>query len=181
MKPRAAWVLAFLLSGCGGAAAPEPKTFDLGLAGPSAALPAVRIAAVRAAAPFEATDMQYRLAYRNAAEIAVFANSRWAAAPAELFRKQLLRAANEKSGKCSLEVEIQEFTQVFSAREASEARIELRAWLGAGASRVATRGWSVAEPNAGPDAVSGAAAFARAADRAIGEIGGWIAAQPDCR
>ena len=81
-----------------------------------------------------------------------------------------------------LEVEIQEFTQVFSAKETSEARIELRAWLGAGVSRAAfSRGWSVVEPNAGADAVSGAAAFARAADRVVGELGGWIAAQPDCR
>ena len=107
-----------------------------------------------------------------------------ASSPAEMFRKQLLRAANEKAGKCALEVEIQEFTQVFSAKETSEARIELRAWLGATGTRVtgvATRGWSVVEPNAGPDAVAGAAAFARAADRAIGELGRWIAAQPDCR
>jgi len=125
--------------------------------------------------------MQYRLAYRNAAEIAVFAASRWAATPAEMFRKQLLRAANEKSGRCILDVEIQEFTQVFSAKEASDARIELRAWLAAGPSRVATRGWSIVEPNAGPDAASGAAALARATDRAIGELGAWIAAQTDCR
>ena len=70
---------------------------------------------------------------------------------------------------------------MFSAKEASEARIELRAWLGTGSRRVAVRGWSVVEPNAGADAVSGAAALARAANRAIGELGAWIAAQPDCR
>ena len=183
---RAVWALSFLfgfnlLNGCGGAAAPEPRTFDLGIHAPAASLPAVRISSVRAVAPFEANDMQYRLAYRNAAEIAAFATSRWAATPAEMFRKQLLRAAGEQSGKCSLDVEIQEFSQVFSAREVSDARIELRAWLGIGSNRVAARGWSVVEPNAGADAVSGAAAFARAADRAIGELGGWIAAQPDCR
>ena len=183
MTLRAVWILFLfvLLSGCGGVAGPETKTYDLGLAAPATALPAVRIATVRAVAPFEATDMQYRLAWRNASEIAAFANSRWAATPAELFRKQLLRAANEKPGKCSLEVEIQEFTQVFSAKEASEARIELRAWLGAGGARAVSRGWSVVEPNAGADAVSGAAAFARAADRAVAELGRWIAAQPDCR
>jgi cholesterol transport system auxiliary component len=181
MTLRNVWLLFFLLGGCGGAAAPEPRTFDLGLAAPGSVLPAVRIATVRSVAPFDTTDMQYRLAYRNASEVAVFANIRWAATPAELFRKQLLRAASEKPGKCSLDIEIQEFAQVFSAKEASEARIDLRAWLGGGVSRIATRGWSVVEPNAGPDAVSGAAAFARAADRTIGEVGGWIAAQPDCR
>ncbi len=143
MTRRNVWVLFFLLTGCGGAAAPEPRTFDLGLTAPGTAFPAVRIATVRAVAPFEATDMQYRLAYRNAAEIAVFATSRWAATPAEMFRKQLLRASSEKSGKCSLDIEIQEFTQVFSAKETSEGRVELRAWLGAGANRVSTRGWSV--------------------------------------
>src|SRR5471032_2558691 len=137
MKLHAVWVVFFLLSGCGVAAAPEPKTFDLGLAAPGTALPAVRIASVRAVAPFESNDMQYRLAYRNAAEISVFATSRWAATPAEMFRKQLMRAANEKSGKCGLEIEIQEFTQVFSAKETSDARIELRAWLVANSNRAA--------------------------------------------
>jgi ABC-type uncharacterized transport system auxiliary subunit len=182
MKRAAVFILIFLLAGCGGGStAPEPRTFDLGINAPAASLPAVRIASVRAVAPFEATDMQYRLAYRNAAEISVFAASRWAATPAEMFRKQLLRAANEKSGKCSLDIEIQEFTQVFSVREASDARIELRAWLFANSSRVATRGLSVVEPHAGADAVSGAAAFARAADRAIGELGAWVSAQADCR
>jgi len=182
MKAVFALVLVLFISGCGGGStSTEPRTFDLGLAAPSAAFPAVRIASVRAVIPFEATDMQYRLAYRNAAEIAAFTTSRWAAPPAELMRKQLLRTANEKQGKCSLDIEIQEFTQVFSAKDVSEARIELRAWLAIGGTRTVSRGWSVVEPNAGADAVSGAAAFARAADRAVGELGGWIAAQSDCR
>lgn len=179
---RAVYGLIFLLSACSGTSYVEPRTFDLGLSAPGAAFPAVRISTVRAVVPFEATDMQYRLAYRNVAEIASFTASRWAAPPAELFRKQLLRTAHEKSGKCVLDVEIQEFTQVFSAKETSDARIELRAWLGASVTRAAvSRGWSIVEPNAGADAVSGAAAFARATNRAIGELGAWIAAQPDCR
>jgi cholesterol transport system auxiliary component len=173
---RFACALLVALGGCGGSA-PEPRTFDLGLAPPSASLPAVRIASVRAVAPFEGNDMMYRLAYRDAAEISAFANARWAATPAELLRKQMLRAAGDKAGKCILDVEIQEFTQVFPAKEASEARIELRAWLRGSASRA----FNVVEPNAGPDAVSGAAAFARAANRAIGELSTWIVAQPDCR
>ncbi len=173
-------VFVLVLSGCGGGVAPETRTFDLGLAVPGNALPAVRIGPVRAIAPFEATDMQYRLAYRNAAEIAAFANSRWAAAPAEMMRKQLLRAASDGSGKCILEIEMQEFSQVFAAKEASEARIEMRVGLSSG-SKALTKQFTVIESNAGPDALSGAAAFARAANRAIGELGGWIAAQADCR
>lgn len=176
-----AFILVLSLSGCGGGStSSEPRNFDLGLGAPGTALPAVRIATVRAVAPFEATDMQYRLAYRNAAEIAAFANSRWAASPAEMFRKQLLRAANEKMGKCGLDIEIHEFTQVFASQEASEARIELRASL-SGVPQPSTRGLIVVEPKAGSDAASGAAAFARAADRAIGDLGRWIASQADCR
>jgi cholesterol transport system auxiliary component len=170
-------VIALGLAGCGSAPVQEPRTFDLGLEPPGAGLPAVRVASVRAVAPFDSADMQYRLAYRNAAEIAAYANSRWAATPAEMFRKQLLRAAGDGQGKCSLEVEIQEFTQVFAAKETSEARLDLRASVRGGAAR----SLSVAEANAGPDAPSGAAAFARAANRAIGELGAWVAAQPECR
>jgi cholesterol transport system auxiliary component len=171
-----------LLAGCGGGSiAPEPRLFDLGINAPGASLPPVRVVSVRAVAPFEGVDMLYRLAWRNVAEIGAFANSRWAAPPAELLRKQLLRAANEGAGKCGLDVEIQEFAQVFTAKEASDARLELRAWLIGASGRVASRGWSIAEPNAGADAISGAAAFARAADRAVAEIGRWIAAQPTCR
>jgi len=170
-------VLSFLLSGCGGGAAPDPRTFDLGLEAPGTRVPAVRIGSVRAIAPFDTPDMQYRLVYRNAGEIATFAHSRWAASPADMFRKQLLRASGDGAGKCSLDVDIQEFSQVFSAKEASEARIDLRASVRGGASRSVT----IVEPNAGADAASGAAAVARAANRAIGELGSWIAAQPLCR
>lgn len=174
------FLFALILGGCGGTVAPDPKTFDLGLNPPSAPLPAVRVGLVRAVAPFDGPDMHYRLAFRNAAEIAAFANSRWAASPAEMLRKQMLRGAGD-GGRCVLEVEIQEFSQVFSEAGASDARIELRAWAKSDAGRLASSGWVVTEPNAGPDAASGAAAFARAADKAIAGIGRWLAAQAGCR
>lgn len=176
MNRHALLALALALGGCGGAA-PEPKTYDLGLDAP-AAIPAVRIGAVRAVAPFDEGDMQYRLAYRSGAEIAPYAGSRWAAAPADLFRKQLQRAAAPGGGKCTLAVEIQEFSQVFSAPAESSARIELRALLSPGAQ---PKHFTITEPNGGADAPSGAAALARAANRAVGEIGAWVAAQPACR
>ena len=178
---RAALSLVFALSACGGSSSSmEPRTFDLGLDAPSARLAGLRIGSVRAVAPFESTDMQYRLAYRNVAEIAAYAGSRWAATPAEMFRKQLQRATGDGPAKCMLDVEIQEFSQVFSAKETSDARIELRLGLSAGGKSLG-RQFTVVESNSGADAASGAAAVARAANRAVGEMAGWIAAQSDCR
>jgi hypothetical protein len=97
-----------------------------------------------------------------------------------MLRKQMQRATGDGPAKCVLDVEIQEFSQVFGAKETSDARIEARAGLSSGAKMLA-RQFTIVESNSGPDAVSGAAAFARAANRMIGELGGWIAAQPDCR
>ena len=131
-------IVALGLYGCGGATHQEPRTFDLGLEAPGARIPTVHIGSVRAIAPFDTPDMQYRLVYRNATEIATFAHSRWAASPADMFRKQLLRASGDGAGKCSLDVDIQEFSQVFAAKESSEARIELLAANVHGAPNVAS-------------------------------------------
>lgn len=167
--------------GCGGnAAAPAPRTFDLGLGAPGVRLPALRVTSLRAVAPFDGVQMHYRLAWRHPSELADYAHSRWAAAPAELIRKQLLRAAGEGTARCGLEIELQEFTQVFASREASEARIELRASLANPAARIATRGVTIVEPGAGPDAASGAAAMARAAERVLGDLAAWVGTQPGC-
>lgn len=181
MKRAAFLALAILVGGCAGSAATPPRTFDLGIGAPAARVPAVRVAQVRAVAPFDGVEMHYRLAWRNASELASFAQSRWAAPPAELLRKQLLRAAEDGVAKCGLEVELQEFTQVFSSPSASEARLELRAALVGARARVASRGWSLVEASGGADAAGGAAALARVTDRVVGEIAGWVSAQADCR
>ncbi|HEV8097043.1 MAG TPA: hypothetical protein VGP71_15040 [Burkholderiales bacterium] len=179
---RVAGLLVFIaLAGCGGNAADlAPRTFDLGFAAPAVKFPALRGASVRAIAPFDDVQMHYRLAWRHSSELADYAQNRWAAPPAELLRKQLLRATGEGVGKCGLEIELQEFTQVFSSKESSEARIELRVLLTNAAARVASRGVMVVEPGAGSDAASGAVAMARASERVLGEIAGWVAAQPAC-
>ena len=177
----AALAVLALIAGCGGNATHAvPRTFDLGVTPPAAKFPALRVSS-RAVAPFDGVQMYYRLAWRNPSEIADYAHSLWAAPPAELLRKQLLRSAGEGPGQCTLEIEVQEFTQVFSSKEASEARIEMRVALATGPLRIASRGVTVIEPNAGAEASSGATAMARAADRALGEIAAWVAAQPGCR
>jgi len=174
-------VAAVAIGGCAGKPVEPPRTYDLGMGAPSARLPAVRVVPVRAAPPLDGMEMHYRLAWRNAAELAAFAHSRWAAPPAELLRRQLLRAAGEGVAKCALEIELQEFSQVFSSPAASEARIELRAGLAGTKSRLGERSFSAADANGGADAAGGAAALARASDRAIAEIAAWVSVQADCR
>lgn len=180
MKRLAAGLCA-ALAACAGPQAPL-RSYDLGVEAPRAQLPALRALSVRAAMPFDGVEMHYRLAWRDAAELASFAQSRWAAPPAELVRRQLFRALPSAGmAPCSLDIELHDFSQRFSARDASEARIELAAMLAANNSRVAVRRVSVEEPGAGANAASSAAAFTRAADRAVGELAGWIGAQPACR
>jgi cholesterol transport system auxiliary component len=181
MRRIAGLLLCIALAGCGGNAADlAPRTFDLGFAAPAVKFPALRGVSVRGVPPFDDVQMHYRLPWRHSSELADYAQHRWAAPPAELLRKQLLRATGEGVGKCGLEIELQEFTQVFSSKEASEARIELRVLLTNAAARVASRGLTVVEPGAGSEAASGAAAMARATERVLGELAGWVAAQPAC-
>lgn len=174
--------MAAILAGCAGSgASPLPRTFDLGVETPAARLPAVRVAPVRSVAPFDGVDMHYRLAWRNASELAAYAHSRWAAPPGELLRKQLMRATDEGVAKCGLEVELHEFSQMFASSGASQVRVEFQTALIGTKGRIASRGWTLTEGDAGADAASGAGAFARAADKAVAEVGAWIAAQADCR
>jgi cholesterol transport system auxiliary component len=170
-----------LVAGCSSREAAPIRTYDLGVELPKTQLPALRAVTVRAPMPYDSVEMFYRLAWRDGAEISPFANSRWAAPPAELVRRQIVRALpGSAGGACALDVELHDFSQRFSAPEASEARIELRAALVTMERRVAAQTFRIAESGAGANAASGSGAFARAAERAVEELSGWIAKQPAC-
>jgi cholesterol transport system auxiliary component len=169
---------AALACGCAGPAGEMPvRQFDLGYTAPAATLPPLRAVAVKAAMPYDGVEMHYRLAYRDGAELAAFAHSRWAAPPAEMVRRQFVRALPANSGApCALELELVEFSQVFTAPDASEARIELRAAAGG-----AARSFRIVEPGAGPGAAAGAGAFARGVERALAQVAQWIGSLAACR
>ena len=182
MKRAAAIACLAIAAGCSGGRidSDAPRVFDLGVDAPPAKIAGAHIGAVRAAAPFDSTEMYYRLQFRNPMELLAFTQNRWAAPPAELLRKRLARAA-DGAAKCTLDSELQEMTQVFGAKDASEALIELRAALSNGSGRVAERVFRVSESGAGASAPESVPAFARASDRAVAELAAWTAAQPACR
>jgi len=178
------WLLALLfVGGCAGSGGREAilHVYDLGTDPPAAGFSGLRALPVRAAAPFDTSDMLYRLAFRNSAELLSFSQSRWAATPATLLQRRFARASGDGAAKCAIEFEVTELTQVFASAAQSEIVLEGRAVIFSGANRLGERSLRIREGNAGGNAASGAAATARAADRLIGEIGSWAAAIKACK
>lgn len=171
------------LAGCAGGGAPDelPRAYDLGIETPAAHMPAVHLRSVRAVQPFDERAMHYRLAYRDGAELGTFANSRWAARPPDLVSKQIARAMQPGAARCALEIEVQEFSQVFSAEGVSTAQLELIATLASPADRIGTRALRISEPQGGANAAQGVAAMRRAVARAVAELARWIESVPTCR
>jgi len=175
---------AALAAGCAGGGDREAsvRAYDLGGVPPTARLAPAKVGVVRAGAPFDTPDMLYRLAYRDAAEVLAFAQHRWAAAPAVLLQRQFARASGAPAGPCTVDFEIHEALQVFASKEASEFVLEGRGLLvAAGGARAGERVFRVVEREAGGTAAGGARAFARAADRLVGEVSAWAARVPACR
>jgi len=178
-----AFVFTLALASCagGGASSVPPHSYDLGIETPATSMPAVELRGVRAVRPFDSNAMYYRLAYRDGAELVAFAQSRWAAPPGELVRKQLARATRAGTPRCTLEIELQEFSQVFSAPDTSTAQLELVATLGAPSGSVETRAMRLSEAGAGSTAAQGVKAMQRAVTRAIAELVQWIDGVAGCR
>lgn len=175
-------VIFLVLAGCAGGGSSVPRhSYDLGIETPATSMPPVALRDVRAVQPFDGAAMYYRLAYRDGAELVAFAQSRWAAPPGELVRKQLARATRAGTPRCTLEIEVQEFSQVFSAQDASIAQLELVATLGAPSDNVETRALRISEADAGSSAAQGAKAMQRAVTHAIAELVQWIDGVAGCR
>ncbi|MBL8483295.1 MAG: membrane integrity-associated transporter subunit PqiC [Rhodocyclaceae bacterium] len=175
-----------LLAACFGRSAGAPAAvFDFG-APPSAAAPAalpLRGIDVTAPSWLDTPALQYRLAHVEAARRHAYAESRWAAAPAELLERALRRAllgGTEAAAGCRLRVELDEFIQVFDAASASHGELALRATLtSTQAERVlARKSFSFSEPAARADASGAADALARAGMAAAAALRDWVAALP---
>lgn len=176
--------LVLVLVGCagtGGADESPVRSYDLGIEAPAAKLPPVQLRSVGAVRPYDGMAMHYRLAYRDGSELAAYAQSRWAAPPPELVRKQIARSIQAGKARCTLDIEVQEFSQIYAAQGTSSARVELVAALSASAEGNQSRALRLSESGGGANAAEGVAAMQRAVAQAVAELARWIESVPACR
>ena len=188
---------ALLLAGCalGPAQRDAPATYDLGAPRSYAATQprihaSLLVHAVTAPAWLDTPAIVYRLNYQDAARQQAYANSRWAAAPAALLTQRLRgRLAADSDGGVmgvgdsaradyTLRVELEDFSQVFDAADASRAVAVARASLVSVAKRtlLAQKSFTVERAAASPDAGGGVRALASAGDEMIEAVATWTAA-----
>ena len=198
-------LLAALLAGC--SALPDkpqrPAQYDFG-PGAVAALPTDRraplpplaLADIEANGPLEAgTAVLYRLGYADAQQLRPYALARWSMPPAQLVAQRLRDHLGQRRTVVSagegaallrtdgqqplvLRVELQEFSQLFTAPTTSNALLRLRVTvvdnLPAGEKILAQRPFIVQRPAATADAPGGVRALAEATDAAAAELSQWL-------
>ena len=172
----------------------------LAVSAPVPALPPLAIADI--ATPGGALDNQavlYRLSYQDAQQLRPYSLARWTMPPAQLLRQRLRERLSQqrivltaregvalnRSQNASLpllRLELEEFSQLFSAPATSVGLVRLHATLveitPAGERLVAQRSVAVQRPATTADAAGGVRALTAATDAAIDELDQWVRQTP---
>jgi cholesterol transport system auxiliary component len=174
-----------LLAACGGnVATVEPVRYDFGSlagGGSGSRLPVAAVE-VQAVPALNGPAMHYRLAYAEPLRRLTYAESRWAAPPAELLQAVLERRffvfpeADASGNGCRLELVIDEFEQRFDDPRQSKAILEVRAALtpmhrGEILSR---KSFLIRKPAPTPDARGGVAGARDAVHALADDLDGWL-------
>lgn len=191
--------LPVLLAGCAIVDKPvRPSLYDFGPTVPAAPAggtlpaPVVLLPEVEAASALDNTAVLYRLAYADAQQLQPYALARWSMPPAQLMRHRLSErlslhapvltpgdtvAAGIPSALL-LQVELDEFSQVFDAPETSVGLVRLRATAvrsARGAEQLlGQRSFSLRRPAPSADARGGVRALTLATDAAVEELLQWL-------
>jgi cholesterol transport system auxiliary component len=186
-------VLTALLSGCAlPERAPGPLLYDFGVrsqapapASATAALPALATT-VQATPAFDGSAMLYRLAYADGQQLRAYTLARWAMPPAELVQQRLREGLSGQftvlrpgeGAQRVLQLELEEFSQVFNAPDKSTGQLRLRATvrqrLPSGEAMTAQRTVVVQRPAPSADAAGGVRALSAATDAAVDELAQWL-------
>lgn len=200
---------AFLLSAC---ALPDKPTrslmYDFG-PGPLSSAPATRQALLPALAVDDITTaggaldnmaVLYRLGYADGQQLRPYSQARWSMPPAQLVRQRLseqlgqqrtvlnpresvaLNRGQNAALPLRLRIELEEFSQLFTAADASVGLVRLRATLlertPGGEKLLGQRRIVVQRPAPSADAAGGVRALTAATDAAIAELDQWLQQQP---
>lgn len=181
------FVVVLMLAGCGSLpkAGSQAALYDFGI--PAKTPPvvlAIRLAGVQAAPGLEGSEMRYRLAYKNPAQVFAYTESRWVAAPDKLLQRRMeQRLQTTGATPCMLHVTVEAFDQVFESPASSRGVVQLRATLAKGAGRQAvlqTTQVNVERLATSADAQGGVAALDGASEEAVAGVLGW-AGGLDCK
>lgn len=201
MKLRNVAVLALLtVSAC---ALPDkpvlPAVYDLGLVSPVASevplgvgsTDIVIVTNVSPNATMDALAVWYRLAYADAQQLRAYAHARWSLPPAQLLEQRLrarlgasrvvvsvaqataLRAA-DASKAWQLQLDLEEFSQVFITPQQSNASLRLRATVTHNGKLLGQRVLQAQTPAKQGDAAAGIQALAVASDQVVDELRLWL-------
>jgi cholesterol transport system auxiliary component len=172
--------------------AANPTAFDFGLSPKPVAIDerlpgALAVAPVHAPTPLAGTGIVYRLAYENAARPEIYSQSRWAAPPAELLTQRLQQrlesiteggvtgGSDNVAADYLLQVDLEEFSQVFDAPNKSRAVVQVRASLiDPKKNALVAQDNFRAERPAASDAAGAARGLREATDKVLDRLAQWL-------
>ncbi len=141
---------------------------------------------MQATPAFDGNAMLYRLAYADGQQLRAYTQARWAMPPAELVQQRLREGLSGqftvlRPGEDAprvLQLELEEFSQVFDATDKSSGQLRLRATvrqrLPSGERMMAQRTVMVKRPAPSADAAGGVRALSAATDAAVDELAQWL-------
>jgi len=178
--------LSLVLAGCFTAgrrgAEVAPAVYDLGPA-PVAQAAARNLPplAVEVKVPywFDSLGVEYRLRYAEPARLRDYALARWAGSPAALIQQRLVQQLGllplgQGGARCTLRLEVDEFSQVFDSPEHSRGVLQARAIvLDHGRRTLAERRVANEQPAPSQDSRGGVIALAATVDRLVADLADW--------
>lgn len=184
MKRVASILAGVLLAGCGGnVRTGEMAQYDLGIltgAWPGSRIPVAAVD-VQASSWLAGPAMHFRLAYAEPLRRRSYAESRWAAPPAELLegflKRRIIFGQPDFAGNgCRLQLVLDELEQRFDDPQQSHVVLEVRALLTPlrGAEILSRRVLLIDKPASAPAAGAGVSAARDAAQTLADDLGRWL-------
>ena len=193
-------LLILALSGCAlQKPAPRVAVYDFGpgplssaAPAPGKALPALLLEILEAPAALDSTAVLYRLAYADSPQLRPYALARWSMTPAQLLRQQFRQSLGRQRALLNpgdstgpnaakpllLQLELEEFSQLFESADKSTGLLRLRATLTRpetkGSQWLAQRSLTVQRNASTADAAGGVQALAAATEAAAQELDQWL-------